>query len=1532
MRKYYIVFTAGLFLLLPLLGFGQEWTSMMEDPNRNFYEVKEAFDAWWKDKDETEKGKGFKPYKRWEWFTEQRVYPSGDLNLIYSGISEYFNQYLEDEVSGVRTLTGNWTHLGPINVPTNGGGAGRCNFLRFDPNNNSILWTGAPAGGLWKSTDAGLSWTNWNTDHLPVIGCSDLAIDPTNTNIMYLATGDGDGGDTYSIGVLKSTDGGQTWQPSGLNWQVTQTRRIRRLVMHPTNNQILIAATTDGLYRTTNGGSSWSQVQTGNFYDLEFKPNAPTIWYASSNRFFRSTDNGASWNQITNGVPASGEIRRFAIAVTPANSNYVYLLGASQSDNGFYALYRSTDSGLSFSYRSGTPNILGWNSNGSDSGGQGWYDLALAASPTDANAIVAGGVNIWRSTNGGTSWTINGHWTGSGAPYVHADIHDLIYVPGSGNTYYAACDGGVFRTTNNGGSWTDLSNGLEIAQMYKIGLSATNPNLMLSGWQDNGTNRLNGTAWRRVIGGDGMECIIDHSNANIMYGALYYGNIRKSTNGGTNFSTIVNSNADSGVNSKGLWVTPYVMHPSHAQTLLVGKSELYRSTNGGSDWTTLGAISGSGQIRAIAYAPSNPEVIYVARTNTIHRTANGGTSFSNISTGLPNQTITYIAVSTSNPNRAYVTYSGYSSGNKIFLTTNGGTSWSNYSQGLPNVPVNCIVYETGSNDGVYAGTDVGVYYRNAGMNAWIPFSGGLPNVVVDELEIQYTARKLRAGTYGRGLWESDLYTVPTAPVAVIGQTEDTICAGGSVVFQDQSANYPTSRLWTFAGGQPETSTAASQSVTFANPGIYPITLQVTNPAGSNTTTSYVIVKPNPDVIISADKTAVCKGETITLSADGADAYNWSGGLGSGQEVTFSPMSSMQVSVAGTTQGCTGNASLQITVNDLPAVSIIQGDTGVCPGGSIVLNALGAGQYLWSLDGSTDEEIIYTPDSAGTVSVTGWSAAGCENTAEIYVDIYPSPVVGFESSGHTLCEGGTAWLILTGAEKYFLFGNPITEDTLLFTLTENAVYTFTGISDKGCIATGQYAFTVFQNPEVTVTASDLAVCEGMEVTLMAEGALTYAWEGGAWTGENITLQLLNTGIYHVVGTDENGCSAAASVEIVVHPLPQVTVSSSNVEVCIGGEVMILASGNAVSYEWSDNLGLDPLLTYYPEKSGVITVAGQSAEGCTQTREITVIVNPLPVIGLTTSQTRVCIHEEVTLTAIGGETYYWEAFGLSGTSITVSIHEAGFISVVGQDMKGCKATADIYIDVAKPTMMFDNWSGQDCPTSIMSLIPEEGWYITNVHVEEIEALMFFNANLAMFDMSGVELPYAYVTLSDGSLTCTFDIVLSEVAEAAFLEYDACLRTMTVQGPCEKGQWWISIDRKDLLHKMAEGGKVLFGITQEEVDRHKYLFVCDGHCGQVHSHVIKVNTGPCREQYFDLIVIPNPMSVYGEIIVDHHAGGRMDLRVWNAIGQIVYNDQWLHGGGRDTYQLPLSLWASGSYFMEVQDGDGKKRTKNFVVTNSR
>jgi hypothetical protein len=758
----------ALFLLvstiwLSVSTFGQssDWASMMADPNANFYEVKAAFEAYWEGKT-PEKGKGFKQFKRWEWLMEQRVGPDGRLpdgNLILNEMNK-----VREMAQSAPMMSEDWTYFGNLTIPGNGGGAGRINSVRNVPGSSSTWYACAPAGGVWKTTDSGTNWAMWNTDFLSAIGATDIAIHPTNPNIMYLATGDGDAADTYSIGVLKTTDGGLTWNTTGLSWTVQQNFRISRLLINPTSPDIVIAATSNGIYRTINAGSSWTQVQTGNFRDAAFKPGDPNVVYASryGHQFHRSTNGGATWTQITSGLPTSGIVRT-AIAVSPANPEIVYLLMANNFDYGFQGVYRSTNGGTSFTQMASSPNLLGWSSAGSDSGGQGWFDLAICASPTNADEIYVGGVNIWKSTNGGTSWNCIAHWFGAGGlPYVHADIHYLGFIENS-STLLVGCDGGVFRSTNNGSTFSDRSSNLEISQQYRLGTAATNENRVITGWQDNGTNLKNTNTWNQVIGGDGMECAISYTNQNIMFGSLYYGQILRSTNGGGSFSTIVNSNG-SGVNSQSSWVTPYIMSPNTPTTLYIGKNLVYKSTDNGSSWTGLGSM-GSGNCNALAVAKSNENYIYASKGATLYRSTNGST-FSSVS-GLPGIFITYIAVDPMNENRVWVTVSGYNSGQKVYFSSNAGTSWTNVSTGLPNLPANCIVYQNGSNDRLYVGMDAGVYYRDASMSQWQLYGSTLPNTPVTELEIHYGSNKLVASTYGRGLWRINTMDPPQLDLAAV---------------------------------------------------------------------------------------------------------------------------------------------------------------------------------------------------------------------------------------------------------------------------------------------------------------------------------------------------------------------------------------------------------------------------------------------------------------------------------------------------------------------------------------------------------------------------------------------------------------------------------------------------------------------------------------------------------------------------------------------------------------------------------------------
>ena len=723
----------------------QEWVRKMQSPNVNFHEVQKSFYEYWEGKSVT-KGNGWKQFKRWEYFMAPRVNEEGRIPRPAITWESYKSSQARQ--NGVKSQSlADWQHLGPVDVPNNGG-AGRLNGIAFHPSNPDIMHVGAPSGGLWTTTDGAASWST-NTDDLASIGISDILINYNNPDIVYAATGDADAGDTYSIGIIKSLDGGKTWQATDLSYTVQNKIRIRRLIMHPNNPDELFAAANNGLFKTTDGGDNWNKVRPGFYYDVAYKPGNPnTVYAVASTTFLISTDAGQTFS-YQNNLNFNFTPGRLAMGVTPADSNYLYILASKSSTNGFGALYLSTDGGNSFTQQSDSPNIFGWSSDGSDNGGQAWYDMAIAVSPLDEDKVIVGGINLWRSSNAGTSWTLSGHWTGYGAPYVHADIHRLKYYPNS-NKVYACTDGGLFVSPDNGLSWNDYSDGLAIAQIYRMGASQNTRNKIITGWQDNGTNLMT-NSWDKVRGGDGMEAIIDHSDDNTMYASLYYGRIYRTTNNGADWTNITDN-----LSGTGAWVTPYVQDPNNKNTLYVGYANLYKSINRGDTWTEIGDFSHT-KLNALAVAPSNSDYIYAASYYNLYYTDDGGNTWNNITGSIPTS-ISYIAIHPTNPEKVYVTTSNYVSGNKVYQTNDAGNNWTNISGNLPNIPANTIVYEKNSPEGIYVGTDAGVYYRDSTMGDWVAYSDGLPNVIVNELEINYQSGLLRAATYGRGLWESHLYS------------------------------------------------------------------------------------------------------------------------------------------------------------------------------------------------------------------------------------------------------------------------------------------------------------------------------------------------------------------------------------------------------------------------------------------------------------------------------------------------------------------------------------------------------------------------------------------------------------------------------------------------------------------------------------------------------------------------------------------------------------------------------------------------------
>ncbi len=836
----------------------QPWNSLLpidkvENGSLTFFDIQKAFNDYWIPKDVVEgyyyvdgvktKAGGWKQFKRWEWYWETRVNPLTGAFPNTSAWEEY--QKIKKLAGGQRSSSGQWTSMGPSSSPGGYAGLGRLNCIGFHPTDNDVMYVGAASGGIWKTTDGSSTWTP-KGDDIDAIGVSDIiVVETAGDDLIYLATGDKDHSDTYSVGILKSTDGGINWSSTGLVFTAGQKKLINRLLIDPSNDDILYAATSSGLYKTTNAGVNWSIITSSIFIDLEFKPGVSGTIYGSTKYgdIYRSTDSGVNWTGTLN---TSGY--RTEIAVSTDNSAIVYAVIAS-SNNELFGVYKSTDSGASFSLAFSGTNLLGWNCDGGI-GGQGWYDLCIAADPNDVDIVFLGGVNTWKSTDGGSSWSINNHWSstcGGGATTVHADKHNLVFRNGS-STLFECNDGGLYNTSNGGSSWSHLTNGMVISQMYRLGVAQTTTDDVITGLQDNGTKALLTSTWYDVIGGDGMECLIDYSNEDTQYGSIYYGRIYRTTNHWAS-STIISN----GISGSAAWVTPYTQDPNNSNTLYVGYQDVWKSANQGGSWSKISNWGGY-TLRSLTIAPSNSNTIYAATTSIIYGTSNGGTSWTNITGTLPvgSSTIKYISVKYDDPNTLWVAMGEFNNYG-VFESTDGGSTWTDISTGLPTLPTNCVIQnrQNTSQLELYAATDVGVYLKLGGAD-WIPFYSNMPNVVVTELDIYYDDNTpansmIRAATFGRGLWESDLYSATSIPLAANFNANTTsVIIGSEVIFTDASTGTPTSWEWSFAGGTPNSYTGQTPPpIQYNTEGNWDVTLIVSDGVDTDTSTMLDFINVTP---------------------------------------------------------------------------------------------------------------------------------------------------------------------------------------------------------------------------------------------------------------------------------------------------------------------------------------------------------------------------------------------------------------------------------------------------------------------------------------------------------------------------------------------------------------------------------------------------------------------------------------------------------------------------------------------------------------
>ncbi len=750
-----------------------------------------------------------------EWWYGQRAYPN---ELIDYKKFEQAYRYNQSELVASRTLDNTvWQSLGPKNV------GGRTRAIAIHPLHPDTMWIGAASGGLWKTTTAGAGANAWQyvETGFPTVSVCAIAIDSSNPNVMYIGTGEfrrynqpgmvGTPGAraTYGIGILKTTDGGNTWTQTGLNWQLHEYKAIQKIVLNPLNTQTLYAATSDGVYKSLDGGTTWSlSLTVPAAMDIVINPIDTSVLYASCGQLntapnpglYKTTNAGASWTQLSGGLPTTN-FGRTALALYAAPNfsggytEVVYAGVGNAQTRGVHGVYRTTDGGNTWTLQSATQYASS----------QSWYNNTIAVHPQNPNIVFVSGLDFYKSTTGGTNLTRKSEWYANfqgvippggeeGSPvYAHADHHAIAFHPFNPDRMFLATDGGIFETTDGGETFRGRNGGYQTTQIYNgFATSLSDSNLAYAGLQDNGTLKYEGTlAWNKVYGGDGGWCAINSQNNQIAYEEYVYLDINRTTNGGQTWQSITNG-LETG-SSVANFIAPFIISPSNPNILYAGATKVFKTTNGGDNWfaTNNNTPLNSNRISAMAVSWTNPDTLYVATGTSTATTSNGlcqvffssnggATWVNRTQSGMPDRYPTDLYVDPRDSKIAYLTYSGYGNPH-VYKTTNAGATWIDISNNLPDIPVQCVALDGDYPDDVYIGTDLGVY-RSVNGGAWELWDNGMPPAMILDLQFSKPNRTMRAATFGNGVYERKLRP--------IGQVSAPMPIASKAVHFELEQNYP----------------------------------------------------------------------------------------------------------------------------------------------------------------------------------------------------------------------------------------------------------------------------------------------------------------------------------------------------------------------------------------------------------------------------------------------------------------------------------------------------------------------------------------------------------------------------------------------------------------------------------------------------------------------------------------------------------------------------------------------------------------------
>jgi hypothetical protein len=1031
-----------------------------------------------------------------------------------------------------------WSNLGPTNV------AGRVAMLAVDPNNSAIIYRGTAGGGVWKSTDSGSTWTVL-TDSLGDLSIGAVAVAPSNTSIVYVGTGEGAlGTDAINgIGFIKSTDGGATW---GLPVSVSATKFFD-LSVHPTNASELLAATTVGIQKSTDGGATWvTKFSTYSGTALARVPGTPatilaTVWDIASASptwkgwVYRSTDSGETWAKVAGDTApfSTTDNGRMSIAISASSPTTVFAMSASAAGDSTgcpsdpvdqRGIYRSTDGGTTWALRS-NPMSGGCGSHTSILAGQGWYANTITVDRTNASIVYAGGLDIWKSTDGAGTWSKKSSWSAAttASNYQHADVHAMAW---QGTTLLIGNDGGMNKTADGATTFSNMNTGVVTRQYYSIALNPTNKPFIIGGAQDNGTNLRTTTTstFSEVIGGDGFGVAANPTNTTTMFGTVYSSRIFRSTDSGSTWPEITPSYTSS---ENAPFISPLTMDPNTPTTLYTATNFIWRTTNSGTSWTKLsttdlGDASSRGYVTKIAVAKSNSSYLLVGTGNGyVRQSTNGGTSWSAALAGLPAKYVAHVEYDPTTTSTFYVSFAGGTTGGRLFKTTNGGSSFTQIDAGLPNFPVHVIKVDPTDSTALYAGSDLGLYKSTDGGTTWARWGTGLPAVSIWDIGILPDGSVVRVATHGRGFWELAVTTSPTYSISGnAGTTGATITAGSKTATSDASSNYTIGGL---ANGT-YTVTPSKSGCTFT-PSSSAITVNGANVTSVNFTASCTVATYSISGNVGTSGATVTAGSSSTTS-DASSNFTMSGFANGTYTVTPSK------------SGCTFSpASSSVTVNgaNVTGVSFTAscGDTQLTSGVTLTGQSvtLGAWKYYYITVPSGATGLTFATSGA-TADVDIYTQFNAKPTSSSYV-CRPYTSSGNETCSATNPSAGTWWLGVYGyAAGSYSVTATVTTPTVTYSIsgsagTSGATVT-AGSKTATSDASNNYSVTGLANGTYTVTPSKsgctfspasssvtvnganvtgvnfTATCSG-PITLFSDGFEAAGWStaqvagtAGAWT--------------------------------------------------------------------------------------------------------------------------------------------------------------------------------------------------------------------------------------------------------------------------------------------------------------------------------------------------------------------------------------------------------------------------------------------------